>query len=66
MSVHAKPTGRVRHCPYCGEDMGFIEDRYYERTDPCGKPSCNREAADVAREEREEAHDQLDREQGWC
>jgi len=60
-----KPKGRVRHCPYCGDDMGFIEDRYYERNDPCGKQSCMREASDCEREERDNAHDQLDRDNGW-
>lgn len=61
----AAPKGSVRSCPYCGDDMGFIEDRYFERTDPCGKTECNRDAAEADRADRHEAHEHLDREQGW-
>lgn len=60
-----KPKGRVRYCPYCGDDMGFIETRSYESTDPCGKTECNREAAETERADRRDAHEALDREEGW-
>lgn len=61
----AKPAGKVRHCFNCGADMGFIEDRYYDRLDPCGARECERAARDAHAEERDEAHDRLDRDMGW-
>lgn len=54
-------SGKIRHCWYCGADMGWIENRYYERNDPCGKIECNRAARDAYAEERQNAHDDLDR-----
>lgn len=57
--------GKERHCPYCGDSMGFIENRYYDRGDPCGKRECSRAAQNDAQAEREEAHEQLDRDMGW-
>lgn len=60
-----KPKAKERYCPYCGDSMGVIEFRYYDRNDPCGKQECNRAARDSAYAEREEAHEQLDRDLGW-
>lgn len=57
--------GKVRHCPNCGADMGFIENRYYDRRDTCGARECEREARDAAEAERDEAHERLDRDMGW-
>ena len=65
MTEAPKPKGKIRHCPYCGADMGFIEDRYYDGRDPCGARECNRMARDDAQAEREEAHERLDRDMGW-
>jgi hypothetical protein len=48
-----------------GDSMGFIENRYYDRGDPCGKKECNREAQMSVQAERDEAHEQLDRDMGW-
>jgi len=45
--------------------MGVIEDKYYDRSDTCGKRECEREARDQARAERDEAHEKLDRDMGW-
>jgi hypothetical protein len=59
------PPGKIRHCWNCGADMGFIENRYYDRTDVCGSRECNRAAQDAFRQERDEAHEQLDRDMGW-
>jgi hypothetical protein len=59
------PKGKIRHCPNCGAGMGFIEDRYYDRRDTCGSRECEREARNDAYAEREEAHEQLDRDMGW-
>lgn len=61
------PKGRVRHCWYCGADMGFIEDRYYNRLDTCGESECDREARNAWEDERREAHERVDRnfDGGW-
>ena len=56
---------KERFCWYCGESMGVIADKYYHRSDTCGKIECNREARDVERQERDDAHDRLDEEMGW-
>ena len=53
--------GKVRQCWVCGDDMGFIENRYYDRSDTCGKRDCERESRDAYEAEREEAHAELDR-----
>lgn len=59
------PAGKERHCFNCGASMGFIENKYYDRRDTCGKRECEREARNEAYAEREEAHEQLDRDMGW-
>ena len=56
---------RKRSCWCCGESLGFIEDRFYEREDTCGKPACEREARDAERQKRDDAHAQLDADRGW-
>jgi hypothetical protein len=58
-------TAKQRYCWNCGEDMGFIENRYYDKHDTCGKLECQREAQAMYREEREEAHRDLDERMGW-
>lgn len=65
MTDEKKPLGKVRHCWNCGADMGFIENRYYDRMDTCGKPECMRAERDALAEQRERAHDDLDRAHGW-
>ncbi len=57
-----KPA-KMRHCFYCGEELGIYAD--YDRLDHCGKRECSRAALDSIQEEREEAHDKLDRDMGW-
>jgi hypothetical protein len=56
---------KERFCCYCGDSLGIIEDRHYDRNDVCGKPECFRGMAAMEREEREIAHEQLDRDMGW-
>jgi hypothetical protein len=56
-------VAKQRYCFNCGEDIGIYAD--YERTDTCGKQECEREARDMLRQERDEAHEQLDRDMGW-
>jgi hypothetical protein len=53
---------KMKHCAYCGEELGMSRDRDPES---CGKPECNREVSAMYREEREQAHEQLDRDMGY-
>lgn len=54
---------KIRHCFNCGKQ---IEDSaYYDRLDTCGDRECDRAARDAERQERDEAHEQLDRDNGW-
>jgi hypothetical protein len=52
-------------CWNCGKDMGAWDSRYCSSRDVCGDTECNRAAQDAAREEREEAHRDLDERMGW-
>lgn len=56
-------TPKMRHCFYCGDELGCYVD--YDPIDHCGKRECAREAQYAMQEEREEAHDRLDRDMGW-
>jgi ribosomal protein S27AE len=56
-------TAKQRYCFNCGEDIGFYAD--YDPRDTCGKQECDREARNAFAEEREEAHERLDRDMGW-
>ena len=53
----------MRHCFNCGAELGAYWD--FDRRDTCGARECNREAADDARAERDDAHERLDRDMGW-
>lgn len=59
------PKAKERFCWYCGQSMGLIENRYYDRGDTCGHHECERAARDAQQQERDEAHDQLDADTGW-
>lgn len=56
---------RRHYCSYCGDDMGEWDRRYSDHNDTCGKPECEKWSRDQARQERDEAHEQLDRDRGW-
>ena len=58
-------TIKMRHCCNCGEELGLIASKHYDRWDTCGKRECNRAVADDLAQERAEAHEQLDRDMGW-
>lgn len=58
-------TSKERFCSFCGDSIGMIESRYYDRNDTCGKRECERAMSDMAQEEREDAHERLDRDMGW-
>lgn len=64
MSEQQKPKRRYC-CAYCGKDMGEWDSRYCESTDTCGEQECERWGRDARAGEREEAHEQLDRDMGW-
>lgn len=53
----------MRYCFYCGEELGRSWDR--DPYDNCGKLECQREASNALAEERERAHEALDRDRGW-
>lgn len=59
----SKLRQKMRHCFNCGAELGVYAD--YDRFDTCGSRECDREARDAVYREREEAHDQLDRDMGW-
>lgn len=54
---------KQRHCFNCGAELGFYAD--YDRMDDCGSAECRRAAQDAYSQERDEAHEQLDRDMGW-
>ena len=54
---------RMRHCFNCGAELGRYSD--YDRLDHCDARECARAARDAAEQERDEAHEQLDRDMGW-
>lgn len=58
-------TGRRHHCFNCGADIG-LWDRFSDRLDDCGATECAREGRSAAVQEREEAHEHLDRDMGYC
>jgi hypothetical protein len=59
-SEHTPHPGKVRHCWNCGANMGFIENRYFDRMDTCGARDCEREARNAFEEDRQAAHDAVD------
>lgn len=54
---------KMRHCWYCGDEIGVYAD--YDRMDTCGKQECEAAVRDAYAQERDEAHEQLDRDGGW-
>lgn len=57
------PKPRMHHCFNCGEELGMSTDR--DQFDTCGKQECARAARDALQEERDDAHERLDRDMGW-
>lgn len=58
-------NAKMRHCCYCGDELGVLTAAQWYRGDTCGKRECDRYAQDDARAERDEAHEQLDSDMGW-
>lgn len=57
-------TEKMQHCWFCGAELGIYKKHYSDR-DTCGASECEREARYDAMAERDEAHEQLDRDMGW-
>ena len=56
-------TPKMRNCFYCGRELGIYAD--HDPLDTCGAAECEREASDIRRSEREDAHRKLDEDRGW-
>lgn len=59
------PSAKERFCWNCGASLGVLPRWQWEHGDTCGDAACEREARDAQRAERDEAHEQLDRDMGW-
>lgn len=56
---------KMRHCWNCGAEIGVYADWRPSDLDDCGSAECQRETRSALRAERDEAHEQLDRDMGW-
>ena len=56
---------KMKHCAYCGAEIGMAGPMYFRDPESCGKAECSREVSAMYREEREAAHEQLDRDLGY-
>lgn len=54
---------KMRHCFNCGAELGVYAD--HDPLDDCGAPECTRAAREAMQDEREAAHEQLDRDRGY-
>lgn len=54
---------KMQHCFNCGEELGLYVA--WDNLEACGKSACQRELQDAFRAEREEAHEELDRNMGY-
>lgn len=54
---------KLQHCFYCGEELGVYVA--WDNLEACGKRECQRELQGAFREERDRAHEGLDRDMGW-
>ncbi len=57
------PMADIRFCFNCGAELPA--SAYHDRLDTCGSLECEREAQNQALADREDAHEQLDRDNGW-
>lgn len=57
-------TPKIQYCFNCGAELG-VYIHYAGDIECCGKPECNREMQDTYRRERDEAHEELDRDMGY-
>ena len=54
---------KMQYCDYCGDEIG-VGHRYYRDRQTCGKGECERWARDEEQAERDQAHEELDRNMG--
>lgn len=55
---------KMQHCDFCGTELGVYFKQYGE-IDTCSARECVNYARDQYIQERDEAHEQLDRDRGW-
>lgn len=55
---------RMQFCFNCGAEIGVFR-AYHGDINTCGAQECEREARNTEAARREEAHEQLDRDNGW-
>ena len=55
---------KMQYCDFCGDELGHGPRHFRERL-TCGKRECERWARDDEAQERDQAHEQLDRDMGW-
>jgi hypothetical protein len=65
MSEQPKQDAKMRYCWYCGDELGVIENKHYDRMDTCGKTECERARRQADQDEHDELHEKLDRDLGW-
>jgi len=58
-------AAKERFCWNCGASLGVLTRAEWEPRDDCGQMDCVRASQDAARAERDEAHEQIDRDLGW-
>ena len=56
---------KIHYCFNCGDELGRFGTGYSYRFEACGKAECQRAERDAYQQEREEAHEQLDRDLGY-
>lgn len=56
---------KVTQCEYCGDDLGHEVEKWPGDFIVCGKRECVRAERDHYAGQREEAHEQLDRDMGY-
>jgi len=55
---------QIWRCFNCGAELGIYEADH-DTKDTCGARECLRQLREDERQERSDAHEQLDRERGW-
>lgn len=57
---------KMKHCAWCGDEIGMASYATgLNDPESCGKKECNREVNGMYQAERDEAHEQLDRDMGY-
>lgn len=56
---------KVSKCEHCGDDLGYEVEKHPGDIVVCVARECQRFERDCYREQRDEAHQRLDRDMGW-